>query len=114
MPLALIYLLQRALFRIWDFFHHWYGDASRVLFHGFLSTLESADRFFAFRVTLRHFFEPLYQDYSIVGRILGILFRSIRLTLALALYLVFGAVWGVLFTAWYALPLALLFYATRI
>ena len=113
MPLALIYLGRRAIFRVVDFFHHWYGDASKVLFHGFLSTLERADRYFAFRVTARHFFEPLYQDYSVVGRILGVFFRSVRLGLASVIYLILGTVWGAIFAAWYALPLILLYYAVK-
>ncbi|MBI2623126.1 MAG: hypothetical protein HYW65_00930 [Candidatus Liptonbacteria bacterium] len=111
MNFALVYLVRRALFRIADFFRHWYVDASRALSHRFISTLEAADQRIAFRVTLRHFFEPLYGDYSIVGRVLGLVFRSGRTLLGALCYAGIAAMYVILFAAWYAVPAALLFYA---
>ncbi len=113
MNFALIYIIHRGVFRIADFFRHWYVDASRALFHSFLSTLERADSHIAFRVTLRHFFEPLYQDYSVVGRALGFVFRSARALIGAACYVVVAAVYAFIFAAWYAIPAALLFYAIK-
>lgn len=79
MNIALIYIVHRAVFRVADFIRHWYVDASKYIFHSFVDTLERSDERFAVKVTLRHFFEPLYGDYSFVGRILGIIFRAFRI-----------------------------------
>ncbi len=113
MHFAFIFILHRAVFRVTDFFRHWYIDASRALFHSFLSALEAADSRIAFRVTLLHFFEPLYQDYSVVGRALGIVFRSARALIGAACYVIITAAYALIFAAWYAVPAALLFYAIK-
>ncbi|MCR4328794.1 MAG: hypothetical protein NUV53_04805 [Patescibacteria group bacterium] len=110
MHFALVYIVQRAFFRIADFFHHWYGDGSRVVFHNFISMLERLDRKFAVKVTLRYFFEPLYQDYSAVGRVLGVLFRTIRVSVGLAVYAATAIFYAIIFAAWCATPAVLLFY----
>ncbi|MBM3256840.1 MAG: hypothetical protein FJY98_00715 [Candidatus Liptonbacteria bacterium] len=110
MPLAFIYFIERALFRVGDFFRHWYMDASRTMFHWLVSLLESLDRTLALRVTVRRFFEPLYQDWSVVGRILGVVFRSIRSLIAIFLYAGICLIWAIIYIVWVSLPLALLFY----
>jgi hypothetical protein len=111
MHFALVYLIHRAIFRVVAFFRHWYIDASRALFHALLSTLEEADQRIALRVTLRHFFEPLYQDYSIVGRILGIIFRLFRVLGGVVFYGGAALLVAAVAVLWYAVPLILLFYA---
>ena len=88
---ALGYLLHRFFYRIFDFFRHWYVDGSRVIAHTFISTLERIDRSLAVKITLQHFFEPLYKDYSIIGRILGVFFRSIRILIGGVAYAVITA-----------------------
>lgn len=110
---ALGYLVWRVVFRVLDFFHHWYGDASRRIAHTALSTLEGLDRTFALRMTLRHFFVPLYKDYTIVGRILGIIFRTGRTLVALAVYLVIAFIFFVLYVVWLLIPPLTIVYATR-
>lgn len=113
MSFAPLYLLNRLFFRISDFFHHWYLDGSHAILNGFTSTFENMDRTFALRVTLRYFWKPLYGDYSIVGRIFGFFFRSARILLAAAFYLVFAAVMLAAYLVWLALPFAILFMAYR-
>ena len=111
MHFALVYLAHRALFRVGSFFSHWYIDASLALLHGALSFLEEADQRIALRVTLRHFFEPLYQDYSIVGRILGVIFRFFRVLAGTLLYAGALLLAAIIAAFWYAVPLILIFYA---
>ena len=108
MDFALTYLPRRAVERLWDFFHHWYIDGSRYLLHSFFSLLESLDQTFAVRVTLEHFFEPLYKDYSIVGRILGPIFRSVRVTIGSVVYLFLAAIFFCTYLVWLAIPIVLI------
>jgi hypothetical protein len=111
MSFAPIYLLHRFFFRISDFFHHWYVDGSRALWHRFISFFESLDRIFAFKITLRYFWKPLYGDYTIVGHVMGFFLRLGRLILGGVTYVICAAVMVSLYVAWIALPFAVLFLA---
>ncbi len=107
MNVALVYLVERFFWRIGDFFHHWYVHGSRKFAHYFVSFLERVDRTLAFKITLRYFFQPLYKDYSVVGRILGIFFRSGRLLIGLFVYVVLGLLFLAIYIVWVALPVVL-------
>lgn len=110
MNFALIYLFNRFFYQLGSFFHHWYIDASRYLFHYFMSTLERLDRTWAVRITLRYFFHPLYKDYTIIGRIVGMIFRSGRIFIGSVIYLLAAGLFIVLYLFWLAAPFLLLFY----
>lgn len=113
MNFSLVYIFSHLFFRVKDFFHHWYVDASRYFFHGFISFLENLDRTLAFRMTLRHIFEPLYKDYTIMGRILGPIFRFGRVIIGLVVYAVVGAAFLIFYLAWLLLPVAALTFAVK-
>jgi len=106
---ALVYLVQRFFYRLFDFFHHWYVDGSRSSFHYFLSVLEVVDRTLAVRITLRHFFEPLYRDYTIIGRILGVIFRSGRLLVGGVIYGLLTIIFLAIYLAWLLIPLFVIY-----
>ena len=111
MNFSLIYLVSRFFFRLSDFFHHWYIDGSRRIAHWGLSVFERFDRVIAFRITLRHFSKPLYRDYSIVGRILGVIFRSARLCVGVGMYIPLGLLWAGVYLLWIAIPFVILLLA---
>ncbi len=113
MDFAPAYLVARFFYRIADFFHHWYVDGSRYLGHRFWLILQSIDRTFAIRITLIHFFEPLYRDYSIIGRILGVIFRTGRIIIAGVVYFFLTLLFLIIYAAWVLLPIALILYAAR-
>jgi hypothetical protein len=113
MEFSPVYLARRMLYRVVDFFHHWYVDGSQSLVHRFVGILESMDETLAIAITARHFFEPLYKDYTIIGRILGVIFRSIRIFIGLIVYTFVGAIFVIIYAAWVAIPAVLLFYAFR-
>jgi len=113
MDFALFYVVQRFFYRMFDFFHHWYVDGSRVIGHEFINTLESADETLALRITLRHFFEPLYKDYSVIGRILGVVFRTGRVIIGVFVYLFISVLFAAAYLVWIAIPALILFYVAR-
>lgn len=113
MDFALTYLLARLWYRFIDFFHHWYVDGSVAIAHRFVSALERADRSLAIRVTFRYFFQPLYRDYSIIGRILGVIFRTGRILIGLAVYAVIASFFLLFYLAWIATPALILLYVIR-
>lgn len=111
MNFALVYVFYRLLYRVWDFFHHWYFDSSRKFAHYFLSLLEQIDQVLAIRVTLKYFFQPLYKDYSILGRLLGVIFRSGRILIGLVIYIFIMLIYLAVYLAWLAIPPAIIIYA---
>jgi hypothetical protein len=113
MDFSVVYLAQRFFYRFLDFFHHWYVDGSRVIGRRFMATMTAADQSFAVAITLRHFFEPLYKDYTIIGRIMGIFFRSVRVVIGGALYLVLAIAFAIVYVIWLAIPAIILFYAAK-
>jgi hypothetical protein len=107
---ALGYLLHRFFYRIFDFIRHWYVGGSRVIAHEFISTLETADKSFAVKITISHFFEPLYKDYSVIGRILGFIFRLVRVAIGLVVYIVIAIGFALIYIIWVlVLPILILF-----
>ncbi|HEY5221154.1 MAG TPA: hypothetical protein VIJ29_03355 [Candidatus Paceibacterota bacterium] len=113
MDFSVVYLARRFLYRFLDFFHHWYIDGSRVIGRHFMSVITAADQSFAVAITLRHFFEPLYKDYSVIGRILGIVFRTFRILIGGVIYLVIALAFAVVYIIWLAIPAVILFYAAK-
>ena len=113
MDFALVYLIQRFFYRIFEFFHHWYIDGSRTIGRSFMGTLTAADQSLALKITLRHFFEPLYKDYSIIGRILGVIFRTGRIAIGAVVYLFITGFFLVVYFVWIAIPFAILYYAAK-
>ena len=113
MDFAPVYLLERIWYRLTDFFHHWYVDGSHVIGHRFLVALEKTDRSLAIKVTVRYFFHPLYKDYTVIGRILGIIFRAVRIIIGLVIYAVIIALFLLFYLAWLATPAVVLYYAAR-
>jgi hypothetical protein len=110
MNFALGYLVERAFYRLGDFFHHWYVDGSRSVADSFISTLESLDQTFAVVITLHHFFEPLYGDWSVIGRILGVVFRSARIAIGSVVYMIVALFFLAGYLVFLAIPLLTIAY----
>lgn len=113
MDFSVVYLVRRFAYHFLDFFHHWYVDGSRVIGRRFMATLTAADRSLAVAVTLRHFFEPLYKDYTVIGRILGVVFRSARILIGVVAYLLLFLLFLAAYLVWLAVPAVIIFYAAR-
>lgn len=110
MNLAPVYIIRRFFYCAFSFFHHWYFHGSKNLAHYFLSIFENIDKTFAVKITLRYFFQPLYKDYSVVGRILGVFFRSARILIGLGVYIFLGAVFLAIYLVWILFLPALIAY----
>lgn len=100
MNFAPVYLVVRFFLLIGDFLHHWYIDGSRRLADFFVSSFEKLDQTLAIRITIKYFFQPLYKDFTILGRILGVIFRSGRILIGLVIYLVVAGVFLAVYLAY--------------
>lgn len=98
------YLAGRLIHRIFEFLEHWYWGSFRVAGGKFIDLLKDWDRFFALKITVRHWLQPLYQDRTFIGYVLGPIFRTGRIILALAVYLTVTALAGLLYLLWLLIP----------
>jgi len=102
--MSVIYILNRHLFRIYYFLYHWYVRGFRKASNWAINYLEKLDYKFALRINLKNIFQPLFQDYSIVGHVLGLVSRSIRIVIASIIYAVFIIFCLALFLVWAVIP----------
>ena len=112
MNFALVYLLHAALRSVVDFLSHWYVDGSRAFYGRYLETLHHVEKVLAPGVTLRHLFQPLYRDYSIVGRIIGPIFRLARAFVGFFVVAVVSICYGAVYVIWIVAPVLIIVYAT--
>ena len=107
MTFAPIYIVYRLFYVIGLFLRHWYIDSFYVSAKYARSLFLRMDRVIAARVTLINFFQPLYQDYTILGYIYGFIFRSLRLLIGATIYIILGALAILLFGTWLLIPVIL-------
>ena len=71
--------------------------------------LEELDRVFALQVNLRYIFHPLYQDRTVIGYILGFIFRSLRIVVGFVIYVIVAIFFVALYLVWLAIPLYIIY-----
>lgn len=103
-PLVFVYIFERFIFRFFEFFRRWYVGSARAIFHFLFRRLESLDRTFALKITILHFFSPLFGDRSIIGRVLGFIFRSIRIIIASVVYFILILLALAFYIIWIFIP----------
>jgi len=108
MNFSLVYLVNRFFYRIFDFVRDWYWGSFSFIGRQLINFLESLDQIFAWRITVRNLFQPLYQDHSIIGHTLGFIFRSARIFMGSVIYLVIFVFTAVLYLIWAAIPIYIL------
>ncbi|MDI6717938.1 MAG: hypothetical protein QMD86_02785 [Patescibacteria group bacterium] len=108
-----IFILNRFIFRILEFIWHWYVGTAKVYGHFVISVLERLDRFFALKITFRNIFQPLYQDKSVLGYILGFILRLARITTGGIVYCVLIALFFAAYLFWAAIPLIIILKAVN-
>ncbi len=98
------YLINLFTHRVFEFLEHWYIGSFRIVGEVLLGILSRLDKTFAVKVTIRHFFEPLYQDRTIIGYVFGIIFRTARLIIGASVYLFISIIVFGLYAIWLAIP----------
>ena len=98
------YLLGRLVFRVFEFLEHWYWGSFRVAGGKLIDLFEKWDKFFALKITLRHWLQPLYQDRTMIGYILGPIFRTGRIIVAASVYLLAAALAALIYFIWLIIP----------
>lgn len=107
MDKLVIYAFNRFIFRVAEFIRHWYVDFFKFYSHKTISLLERLDRVFALKITLEHWLEPLYQDRTISGYIFGFIFRTLRILIGAAIYLIIISIAFFFYLIWASIPFIL-------
>jgi hypothetical protein len=108
--MVLVYLGERFIKRIYIFLYNWYIKGTRKYFYSLINFLRRLDRFFAWKITLKNIFVPLYKDYTFQGYVLGFIFRTVRLIIGSLTYLFIIAISLFIYLLWLFLPLYLFLY----
>lgn len=101
---AFVYLGKRFFYRILDFLRHWYVKSMRMYWNYVINKLERLDLVLAWKITLKNLFQPLYRDFSIIGRVLGFIFRASRLLVGGFVYIVVFFVAIGIYVVWIGIP----------
>ncbi|MBU0647727.1 hypothetical protein KJ855_00950 [Patescibacteria group bacterium] len=90
-------------------FFKWYYQTQTMNFIGMLMGLFGlVSEMFAVQIMFKHITEPLYQDYTWQGRIIGFMVRSGRIILGVIVELIVILFLGVILLLWLFLPLIIL------
>ncbi len=103
------YLTRKLWDGIFGFVRHLYVDGFRVVAGITIEFLSALDGTFAVKINLRFLFTPLYQDRSFIGYVLGFLFRTFRVLIGGAVYLVIALFAAGAYVAWAAVPIFLVY-----
>lgn len=113
MNFVFTYITDRFFYRFLSFFYHWYINGFSAIADNFMKTLRDMDKTFAVWITIRYFFEPLYKDYSIIGRILGVVLRSGRILVGFVVYLFTAILFLLIYIIWALIPIILIYHGIK-
>ncbi len=86
------------------FFRRWYAGGFFVVYDMVRSLFRRLERKFALRANAHFLFKPLYQEYNIVGYVIGFVYRALTLLFGGLVYAFIGLSGVVVFAAWAAIP----------
>lgn len=109
MNISIVYILTRIGLRVWMFVWHWYVDGFLQGIQWHLNLLEWMDQFFALKITIHNWLQPLYRDYTFIGYFFGFIFRTARIAVACVVYAVYAIISAMLYVAWSAIPIVIIY-----
>ena len=109
----IFYIFDSFFGQIFDFFRRWYKSGFIRISQTAVSVLNFLDRYFAVRVSLSNLLRPLYQDRSVIGYVLGFIFRLIRIVLGTIIYLAIILGFSAVYLIWAALPIYVILRAAK-
>lgn len=110
MNFAIGYLGMRCAYRIWMFLYSWYVSSLFTIGSIASHWAHICEQHVAVVVTARNLFKPLYQDASILGHILGFIFRLARLCVGFICLLAIYTSAVSIYILWALLPIAIIYW----
>ena len=78
----------------------WFVSKPKAIFDLLVELIKNLDKNFAVALNLKLITKPLYKDYSIVGRIIGPIFRFFRVLIGGIIYLVIALIFLLIILVW--------------
>ncbi|MBU6389449.1 hypothetical protein KGQ71_02960 [Patescibacteria group bacterium] len=86
-------------------FRYWYLQSPGWFYSAFLRSIQEFENVLAVGDTFRNLGKPLFQDYTIQGRIIGFFLRMARIGLGGFIFLLVALVYIATFVLWMVFPL---------
>lgn len=105
------YLINSLVHHLVGFFYDWYVRSFYSVFSKAFGIIRYLEKTIALKVTFQYWLEPLYQDYTFLGYLLGFPARTIRLFFGAAAYILILIAFALAYLLWSVL-LPILIYRT--
>ena len=86
------------------FFSFWYGQSAPWMYARYQNAYLFLEETFAVRSTLAHLGEPLFQDYTLQGKVIGFGLRIARAGFGYLLYGLVALAFFIALVLWWLLP----------
>ena len=100
-----VYLIKTLYFRVVMFFRRWYVNGFFVVYDMVQSLFGRLERKFALRANAHFLFKPLYQEYNVIGYVIGFVYRAFTLLFGGLLYASIALGGVAVFGMWAAIPI---------
>ena len=87
-----------------NFFSFWYITSSRSFWHKEVAFIKGIERDIGVLINLKLVFQPIFGDYTYMGRVIGPIFRLSRVLIGLFIMLVSIIVVLMIYSIWIFLP----------
>lgn len=106
-------ILSIAVKNIYNFLYFWYIKSSKDFWKNEVEFMRSVEREIGVMINLKLITQPIFGDYSYVGRFLGPFFRFCRVTVGLMILLISFVFTILIYIIWILLP-PVAFYMTLV
>jgi hypothetical protein len=89
---------------IFNFFYFWYFSSSKSFWRKEISFMKGIERDIGVFINLKLLFQPIFGDYSYMGRVIGPIFRLGRVLLGFIIMAISIIVILIIYTIWIILP----------
>lgn len=86
------------------FFTFWYLTSSKSFWHKEIDFIKGIERDIGVLINLKLIFQPIFGDYSYMGRVIGPIFRISRVLIGFAIMSISVAVVIIIYLIWIILP----------
>ena len=101
--MVFLYLVETLAVSLFNFLYHWYVAGFFRWLNILIDVFRELDKILAVKINALYWFKPFYQDYTTVGLILSFIFRTIRITGGLVLYLAIFVLFLAGLLAWFGI-----------
>lgn len=92
------------------FLDFWFVHGPKAIVYSFFDFMYALDKGLSLRANIRNFFAPLYGDHTILGHIIALVYRLIKLFFGTIVLILITIFYVLFFVFWSLLPFLILLY----